>query len=329
MDRAAVAAVRDGDGRAFDALAEQYRRQLHVHCYRMLGSVDDADDVVQETFLNAWRARASFEGRSTFRTWLYRIATNACLRALKRAPRRAMPQYVVDPVTTDSDWSNPPSEPPPGPEIPWLQPYPDSLLDPVAPHEAEPEEVVVSRETIELAYLTALQRLPPRQRAVLVLRHTLGWGAKDTASALDMSVASVNSALQRARATMRRHLPRERQEWTADASPPRRVGAVAWELAFDGGDLVGLVMPTVAPSFGTIGYVGVVPEQRGHGYVNDLLARGTRTLLGTGASVLRADADLDNAPMAAAFIRAGWQSIGTRNEFELRLQSSRAARASR
>ena len=112
-----LAATRGNDRSAFAALAERYRRQLHVHCYRMLGSVDDADDVVQETFLNAWRARGGFEGRSTFRTWLYRIATNACLRALQRTPRRRMPQDVVEPVTVDSDWSDPPSEAPPGPDI--------------------------------------------------------------------------------------------------------------------------------------------------------------------------------------------------------------------
>jgi hypothetical protein len=130
-----------------------------------------------------------------------------------------MPQDVVEPVTVDADWSDAPSEPPPGPDIPWLQPYPDHLLEPPGPHDAEPEEVVVSRETIEIAYLTAIQQLPPRQRAALVLRHTLGWSAKDTAAALDMSVPAVNSALQRARATLERHLPRERHEWTPVRAP--------------------------------------------------------------------------------------------------------------
>src|SRR5919202_2178789 len=109
-------AVRAGDEPAFTALAERYRRQLHVHCYRMLGSFEDAEDLVQETFLRAWRGRAGFEGRSLFRTWLYRIATNACLNALERAPCRVMPQDVVSPVTAASDWSDPPSEPPRAPE---------------------------------------------------------------------------------------------------------------------------------------------------------------------------------------------------------------------
>jgi RNA polymerase sigma-70 factor, ECF subfamily len=240
---AVVAAVRAGDETAFAALVERYRRQLHVHCYRMLGSVDDADDLVQETFLNAWRGRRGFEGRSSLRTWLYRIATNACLRALERTPRRRMPQDVVGPVTVDSDWSDPPSEPPTSPDVPWLQPYPDQLFDPAGPQDAEPEEVVISRETIEIAYLTAIQQLPPRQRAVLVLRHTLGWSAKDAAEALDMSVPSVNSALQRARATLQRHLPRERQDWTPVRGPTveERLLLRRFVAAWDRGDAPAIV----------------------------------------------------------------------------------------
>jgi RNA polymerase sigma-70 factor, ECF subfamily len=169
---AAVAAVRAGDEAAFAALAERYRRQLQVHCYRMLGSVEDAEDMVQETLLRAWRARASFEGRSLFRTWLYRIATNACLNALERRPRRITPPDI-GPATDD-----PRVEPMESPELPWLGPYPDHLLEPVAPADAEPDAVVVGRETIELAYLAAIQHLPPRQRAVFILRDSLGWSAQ-------------------------------------------------------------------------------------------------------------------------------------------------------
>jgi RNA polymerase sigma-70 factor (ECF subfamily) len=181
------------DEPAFSGLAERHRRELHVHCYRMLGSFEDAEDTVQETFLRAWRRRETFGGRSTVRAWLYRIATNACLDLLaKRRP-----------------------EPATGGEVPWLQPYPDRLLDELPAGDAdEPETVAVARETIELAYLVAVQHLAPRPRAVLILREVLGWPAKDVAELLGDSVNSVNSALQRARAGMREHLPAERQDWT-------------------------------------------------------------------------------------------------------------------
>lgn len=183
------------DAEAFAAVTEPYRRQLQVHCYRMLGSVDDAEDLVQETLLRAWRARESFEGRSLVRTWLYRIATNACLNVLERAPRRVLPQDVAPAITASTDPTQALDSPAWAPEIPWLQPYPDSLLD--------PQEEVVRRETIELTFLAALQHLPPRQRAILILRDLLDWSAKETAALMDTSVASVNSAHQRARATLR------------------------------------------------------------------------------------------------------------------------------
>ncbi|KAA1416438.1 sigma-70 family RNA polymerase sigma factor [Nocardioides humilatus] len=181
------------DEAAFSALAERHRRELHVHCYRMLGSFQDAEDAVQETYLRAWRSRETFEGRSTFRAWLYRIATNACLDQI--AKRRPQPAT--------------------GGEVLWLQPYPDALLDELRADEAhEPEVVAVARETIELAYLVAVQHLAPRPRAVLILRDVVGWPAKDVADLLGDSVNSVNSALQRARAGLRQHLPAERQDWT-------------------------------------------------------------------------------------------------------------------
>ncbi|MBW9208256.1 RNA polymerase subunit sigma-70 [Mumia sp. zg.B21] len=181
------------DERDFSGLAERHRRELHVHCYRMLGSFQDAEDTVQETFLRAWRRRETFEGRSTVRAWLYKIATNACLDLLaKRRP-----------------------EPATGGEVLWLQPYPDRLLDELSADAAdEPESAAVARETIELAYIVAVQHLAPRPRAVLILRDVLGWPAKDVAELLGDSVNSVNSALQRARAGMREHLPAERQDWT-------------------------------------------------------------------------------------------------------------------
>ncbi|OHX02514.1 RNA polymerase subunit sigma-70 [Micromonospora sp. WMMB235] len=195
-----VSDLAEVDEPAFTGLAQRHRRELHVHCYRMLGSFEDAEDTVQETFLRAWRRRDTFAGRSTFRAWLYRIATNACLDLLAKCR----------------------PEPATGGEVRWLQPYPDRLLDELPAADAdEPEAVAVARETIELAYLVAVQHLAPRPRAVLILRDVLGWPAKDVAELLGDSVNSVNSALQRARAGMREHLPAQRQDWTGDETDTR------------------------------------------------------------------------------------------------------------
>jgi RNA polymerase sigma-70 factor, ECF subfamily len=203
-----------GEESSFAALAERHRAELQVHCYRMLGSYEDSEDLVQETFLRAWRGHASFgsDGRSSFRAWLYRIATNACLDVLRTRPRRVLPPQVAAP----GDPAVPPS---PAADLPWLQPYPTRLLEPIAPADDEPAAVVVARETIELAFIAAIQHLPPRQRAVLILRGVLGWSAKDTASLLEASVSSVNSALQRARATLRDRLPERRTEWAPSSEP--------------------------------------------------------------------------------------------------------------
>jgi RNA polymerase sigma-70 factor, ECF subfamily len=209
---AVVAAARAGDQSAFAVLAESYRRELQVHCYRMLGSFEDAEDLVQETFLRAWRKRGSFEGRSSFRAWLYRIATNACLDELERRPPRVLPPQVA--AAAD------PRVPPlPTADLPWLQPYPDRLLEGIAPPAAEPDAALVAKETIELAFLVAIQQLTARQRAVLILRDLLGWSATETAMLLDASVDSVHSALRRARSTLKRHLPARRLEWAAGSEP--------------------------------------------------------------------------------------------------------------
>jgi RNA polymerase sigma-70 factor, ECF subfamily len=218
-DDPVVAAARAGDETAFATLVERHRGELRVHCYRMLGSYDEAEDLVQETFLRAWKNLGGFEGRSTVRAWLYRIATNACLDALDGRPRRVLPHHLAPP-------SDPPVGLPPRTDIPWLQPFPDRLLEPVAPAEGQPDALVVARETIELAFLAALQHLPPRQRAVLILRDVLGWPAKQTAAHLSGSVAAVNSALQRARATLREHLPERRADWAPSAEPTAEERAV-------------------------------------------------------------------------------------------------------
>jgi RNA polymerase sigma-70 factor (ECF subfamily) len=202
------------DEAAFAELIERHRGELRVHCYRMLGSFDDSEDLVQETFLRAWRGRASFSfgAGSSLRAWLYRIATNACLDSLRTRARRILPPEVAAA-------GDPTGQLAPPADLPWLQPYPDRLLEAAAPAEDEPGTAVVARETIELAFLAAIQHLPPRQRAVLILRDVLGSSANETASVLDASVVSVNSALQRARATLRRRLPERRTEWAPSASP--------------------------------------------------------------------------------------------------------------
>ncbi|WP_116948049.1 RNA polymerase subunit sigma-70 [Jiangella endophytica] len=180
----------------FTTAIHQHRRELHVHCYRMLGSFDDAEEVVQDALLRAWTHRDSYEPGTNLRAWLYRIATNACLDQLRQRSRR--PEQVRSFA-----------------EVPWLQPYPDRLLDQAAPSADEPEAVVVGRETIELAFVAAMQALPAQQRAVLVMRDAIGWSAAETATILETSVPAVNSALQRARATLQRE-PR-----TPETSPPR------------------------------------------------------------------------------------------------------------
>jgi RNA polymerase sigma-70 factor (ECF subfamily) len=189
------------DAAAFTGLVDRHRHELLVHCYRMLGSFEEAEDMVQETFLRAWRGRDAFEGRAALRTWLYRIATNACLDASAKGRRPCLlPTAETAAGQADSG---------------WLQPFPDGRLDPTSPNEEQPEARVVAKETIELAFLVALQHLPPRQRAVLVLRDVVGWSAQEAADMLEVTTASVNSVLQRARSTMRTHLPpRSRHEWS-------------------------------------------------------------------------------------------------------------------
>jgi RNA polymerase sigma-70 factor (ECF subfamily) len=208
----------------FAAQIEAHRRALRVHCYRMTGSFDDAEDLVQETLLRAWRGRDGFEGRASLSTWLHRIATNVCLDALERRPARVLPMDVVPAVSPDDE---PRSTPPLAPELPWMQPFPDAQLD--------PETLASSRQTIELAFLAALQHLPPRQRAILLLCDVVGWSARETADLLELTVAAVTSALQRAHDTMRTLVPSGRDAWTPLGPPTDAERAVlarymsAWE----------------------------------------------------------------------------------------------------
>ena len=214
---------------AFEELAERYRRELLVHCYRITGSVQDAEDLVQETLLAAWRGLEGFEGRASMRTWLYRIATNRCLNALRDRGRR-----LPEPPP-------PPEEPavPPAPtrllEPIWLEPFPGELLD----HSLEPDARYESREAIGLAFIAGLQRLPPRQRAVLVLRDVLGFRASEVAEMLGVTEASANGALRRARSALGEGAERDRAP-LPDSAAEREVVARFVE-AFEGGDVEGVV----------------------------------------------------------------------------------------
>ncbi|WCH92902.1 RNA polymerase subunit sigma-70 [Streptomyces moderatus] len=195
---------------ALAALIEAHRQELRVHCYRLLGSYDEAEDLTQETFLRAWRARESLTGVDNPRAWLYKVATNACLDFLRKHNRRPS-TYEPVPGMDSGDG-------PPPPRLPWLQPFPDDQLpDTPAPHQREhrPDDEAVASETLELVFLTAIQQLPPRQRAAVILRDVAGWTAQETAELLDTSVASVNSAVQRGRSTLRQALPGRREDWSA------------------------------------------------------------------------------------------------------------------
>jgi RNA polymerase sigma-70 factor, ECF subfamily len=205
----------DADEITFSALFERHRRELQAHCYRMVGSFEDAEDLAQETFARAWRARARFrrEGRWSFRAWLYRIATNACLDHLTRRSPRLLPADVAPAADPEADVPRVASD------VPWLDPYPDRLVD---PHEA-----AVARETLEIAFVAAVQHLPPRQRAVLILRDAAGFSARETAKLLGTSVPAASSALQRARERLRGRLPSRRVEWAPSDAPTADERAVA------------------------------------------------------------------------------------------------------
>jgi RNA polymerase sigma-70 factor, ECF subfamily len=207
MEAALLDTARAGDETAFAHLIEPYRSQLHAHCYRMLGSVHDAEDAMQEVSLRAWRALDRFEGRSSLKSWLYTIATNTCLNQIEKRPKRVLPVDYA-----------PAADPHGGPGQPvvesvWVEPYPDELIG-VEDGLAGPEARYEQRESVELAFVAALQLLPANQRAVLILREVLGFSAQEVADTLDTSVASVNSALQRARKAVEERAPEQSQQAT-------------------------------------------------------------------------------------------------------------------
>ena len=202
-----LAAARDGDEEAFRSIAESHRAELHAHCYRMLGSVHDADDAFQETLIRAWRGLSRFEGRSAVQTWLYRIATNACLDAIARRDKRVMPSDYGPSASLGVAPGAPLAE------SVWIEPYPDEGVSSSGGY-AAPEARYEQREAVELAFVAALQHLPGSQRAVLILRDVLGYSAREVAESLETTVPSVNSALQRARKTVDERLPTSSQQAT-------------------------------------------------------------------------------------------------------------------
>jgi RNA polymerase sigma-70 factor (ECF subfamily) len=230
-----LAAARRGDEQAYRALVEPYRRELHAHCYRMLGSVHDAEDALQDALVRAWRGLPGFEGRSTVRTWLYRIATNACLAMIERRSRRGLPVDLgpaADPL--DPGWRTV--------ESGMIEPYPDEQLGLDAGY-AAPAARVEQREGVELAFIVALQHLAPTQRAVLILRDVLAFSAKETAEALDTTVASVTSALQRARKAVARRLPDRSQQANLQALGDARLQRLVdrYVAAWERGDAEAIV----------------------------------------------------------------------------------------
>ncbi len=230
-----ITRARAGDGEAFEELTQPFRRELQVHCYRMLGSFQDADDALQDTLLSAWKGMGGFEERASLRTWLYRIATNRCLNARRSASRRKAKEWDVPGVQ--------PPEPTRMGEVPWLQPYPDTLLESTIDMAPGPEARYEQTESISLAFVTALQLLPPRQLAVLVLRDVLGFHADEVADMLDSTVESANSALKRARAGLEMKLPAgaDRLPAPASDSPSEDAIVAKFVAAYESSDLDSLI----------------------------------------------------------------------------------------
>jgi RNA polymerase sigma-70 factor, ECF subfamily len=236
QQRDLLEAARGGDEEAYASLVEPHRTELHAHCYRMLGSVHDAEDALQETLLRAWRGLSRFEGRSSLRSWLYTIATNTSLNLIEKRPKRVLP---ID-YAPAADPHQGPGEP--VVESVWVEPYPDEKLG-LEDGYAAPEARYEQREGIELAFVAALQHLPPNQRAVLILREVLGFSAKEVADSLETTTASVNSALQRARATVDDRLPEQTQQATLRSLGDQKLREIvdAYMDAWERGDVEAVV----------------------------------------------------------------------------------------
>jgi RNA polymerase sigma-70 factor (TIGR02960 family) len=287
-----ISRARAGDGDAFRELTEPHRRELQVHCYRMLGSFQDAEDALQDTLLAAWQGFGGFEGRASLRTWLYRIATNRCLNARRSASRRPAKEWDVPNVERP--------EPTRLGEVVWLEPFPDALLEGPSDAPLGPEARYEQTESISLAFVTALQVLPPRQLAVLVLRDVLGFHASEVAGMLDSSVDSVKSALKRARASLQ-----DRRPTTDDLEPPPASGSPsedamvakfvrAWESA-DLDALVALVTDDVFMSMPPMPF-----EYEGR----DVVARFCASIFGAGRRFDLVPTRANGQPAFGAYLRA-------------------------
>jgi RNA polymerase sigma-70 factor (TIGR02960 family) len=287
-----MARAQTGDSDAFRELTEPHRRELHVHCYRMLGSFQDAEDALQDTLLAAWQGLSGFEGRASLRTWLYRIATNRCLDARRAASRRPPKEWDVPKVE--------PPEPTRLGEVVWLQPYPDALLEGALDMPLGPEARYETTESISLAFVTALQVLPPRQLAVLILRDVLGFHAHEVAGMLDATIESVTSALKRARASLQRRLAA-----TAGHEPPPTAGssaedaivakfARAWEAA-DLGALVALLTDDV--------FISMPPMSFGY-EGRDVVARFCASLFDAGRRFDLVPTRANGQPAFGAYLRS-------------------------
>jgi RNA polymerase sigma-70 factor (TIGR02960 family) len=284
-----MAAARSGDGEAFRELTEPYRRELQVHCYRMLGSFSDAEDALQDTLLAAWQGFGRFEERASLRTWLYRIATNKCLDARRSASRRPAKEWDVPNVE--------PPEPTRLGEVVWLEPYPDALLNGPFDVPLGPEARYEQTESVSLAFVTALQALPPRQVAVLILRDVLGFHASEVAGMLDSTVESVNSALKRARATLQRRPPPPAPAPAAGSLAENAIVAKfisAWESA-DLDALVGLLTDDAFISMPPIPF-----EYQGR----DLVARFCAGIFAAGRRFELVPTRANGQPAFGAYLRA-------------------------
>ncbi|MFD7441069.1 sigma-70 family RNA polymerase sigma factor [Streptomyces sp. NPDC059909] len=287
-----ITRARAGDGDAFRALTEPYRRELQVHCYRMLGSLQDAEDALQDTLLAAWQGLGGFEGRASIRTWLYRIATNRCLNARRSASRRQAREWDMPEVE--------PPEPTRLGQVIWLEPFPDALLEGAIDAPLGPEARYERTEAISLAFVTALQVLPPRQLAVLVLRDVLGFHANEVADMLDSTVESVNSALKRARAGLQRRQPPTDEREPAPAPDGASEQALVAEFvrAYESGDLDALVALLTDDVF--ISMPPIPLEYQGR----DVVARLFAGIFGSGRRVDLVPTRANGQPAFGAYLRA-------------------------
>ncbi len=287
-----VSRARAGDGEAFRELTEPYRRELQVHCYRMLGSIQDAEDALQDTLLDAWQGLAGFQGRASLRTWLYRIATNRCLKALRSASRRHAKEWNIPGVE--------PPEPTRLGEVVWLEPYPDALLEGATGMPPGPEARYEQTESISLAFVTALQVLPPRQLAVLILRDVLGFHASEVAGMLEVTVESVNSALKRARGTLQRRRPpaADREPPPAAGSPSEDAIVAKFVRAYESADLDAVVALLTDDVFVSMPPMPLEYEGR------DVVARFCASLFGAGRRFDLVPTRANGQPAFGVYLRA-------------------------